>query len=68
MTQLARNNLQMDVRVARKTFTAKCGHKVRKGERYIVVDDYFAYRKYHNSECMHCALLKNGIIYKEAKV
>ena len=63
MTQLARNNMQLYYRVAGRTFTAKCGHKVRKGERYFVFDDYFGMTKYHESKCLACA--NNGEVKEQ---
>ena len=52
---LAKNNLHKNYRIAGKTFKAKCGHTVRKGEQYLVTDDFFAYTLYHWSACMECA-------------
>jgi len=45
----------MGYRIAGRSFVAKCGHKIEKGERYLVIDDYFAYVKYHTSKCESCA-------------
>ena len=50
----SRNNMCLDYRTAKRTFVAKCGHKIMKGEEYFVFDDYFGYQRYHQSECMNC--------------
>ena len=55
MTQLARNNMHMGFRVAGRTFNAKCGHRIQKGDTYLVIDDYSAGHKYHDSKCKRCA-------------
>lgn len=65
MTQLARNNMHMGFRVAGRTFTAMCGHRIKKGERYFVSDDYFANRRYHKSECLNCARRNTGVVFVE---
>jgi len=52
---LAKSNLHIKFRAAGRTFKAKCGHTVKKGERYLVTDDFFAYNSYHWSACMECA-------------
>jgi len=54
VTQLKRNNLHMGWKVAGRSFTAKCGHHIKKGEQYHVSDDYFGYRMYHMSQCRRC--------------
>ena len=64
MAQLARNNMHLNWRIAGRTFTAMCGHVVKKGESYFVSDDYFAYTKYHESKCQECA---NGVKSRVAK-
>lgn len=55
MTALKQSNLHMGWKTAGRSFVAKCGHRVEKGERYHVFDDYFGYTKYHISQCENCA-------------
>ena len=55
MTSLSRNNMKVSWKTAGRSFTAMCGHRIQKGERYHVFDDYFAYRSYHVSQCERCA-------------
>lgn len=60
MTQLARNNMHIGWRTAGRTFTAMCGHKVKKGEPYFVFDDYFCGTRHHSSQCQKCTAQKEG--------
>lgn len=55
MTPLARNNMKLGYKTAGRSFVAMCGHRVQKGEQYLVLDDYFAYTRYHTSKCSKCA-------------
>lgn len=55
MTRLARDNSRLDWRIAGRSFEAKCGHQVEKGEPYRVFEDFFAYNRIHISQCMDCA-------------
>ena len=50
----SRNNLKLCQLQAKRTFKAKCGHVVRRGECYAVADDYFNGRRYHTSQCQTC--------------
>lgn len=58
---LSHNNMRFSNKVAGRTFTAKCGHKVSKGEAYLAFDDYFAYSRIHISNCLSCASLGSRI-------
>lgn len=58
MTGLAHNNMHVSWRVAGRTFKAKCGHTVLKGEEYHVFDDFFSYTRMHNSSCKECVKVK----------
>ena len=41
-------------RIAGRTFRAKCGHKILKGEVYVTFDDYSMYHHIHDSSCVEC--------------
>jgi hypothetical protein len=55
LTQLARNNMRIGWKEAGCAFKLSCGHRVKKGEKYLVINDYFAYNRYHTTKCRECA-------------
>lgn len=46
--------LHIIVKIAGCTFVAKCGHRVRKGERYVKAVDYCNYNRAYQSFCLGC--------------
>lgn len=56
MTRLAYSSMKSFWRTAKRTFVAKCGHKINRGEQYHVFDDYNMYALHHMSKCKACAL------------
>jgi len=59
MTRLSYSSIQVFYRRAKRNFKAKCGHNIKKGQWYLVVNDYAMYQLYHWSKCSDCVLQQN---------